>query len=776
MLPALFLLSLNAHAQSLDLTLYNMANTPVYTTNNFKTIGVGKGGYIYAGTANAGLYKFNGVAWSKMTVLTNNNINDIQVDKNEGIWIAQYGTTGAQATTGGANYLPDSTQTGFAYYGATNGLPTRNCRGIFIDTAMLNQGNPRVWTANMAHITAGVSTTGAVGLGLNTVNPFFGKITAGIDISNDIGSVQTIGGSHNEVWAFASVNFGKSQICRYDPVTTTFLGAYDYTNTTVTGFTNNFTAKSIYFDSYGRQWIGLATGGVIVKDGAVWTSVNMGEIFPLLVSVNTNAISEDQNKNIYIGTNNGLVVYKGGPLTDIASYTRYTTSDGLPSNNVLDICEQKTTGKIIVATDNGIVFWKRSSRVKADLVWDYSFPHKTVQPRGVAADGVARLYLKVKKAIVDTSHIKEVRVSLKDTANRNNSLWGRLLKANQIQQYSGEASLGGSGTAFNIDSTNLGEFWFWYRSPENFNCDNCSNPAAYGSLAERADTIKIKVTFADNSTDSIDFVVQIIRPPLVLVHGLASEPAAWDKFYYNGTTSFLQSPLFKQKKALELSGKASFLDNARRLLSGDNNSLTAEQKLKSTLEVNIAAVNELGYASNQVDYVCHSMGGLMLRYATERLSERFYANGPEYKFSNYGKGFVHKFISINTPHNSSPVADAITEFIPDLPKWIRVPLLLAYIPFQKSHKPYDWFEPDPAALFTKFRATAAVRDLQVTDATGGINMKNTHVKNHLILGDVNYDGLNSTAVFLAKIKPVLDLLDKVLDVAIDKTVPPPKIT
>lgn len=337
--------------------VFNQANTPVFTTNFFKTAGIGKGGHIYAGTINNGLYKCVDSTWTKLGVLTNNNINDIQTDQFGGVWIAQYGNTGAQATTGGINYFPDSTSNGFMYYGATVGAPTRNARGIFCDTTRTNGDNrPRVWTAHMAHITAGVSTTGAIGLGLNAANPYFNKITNGIDVSIQNGSIPCIGGNSEEVWAYASVNFGKSQILRYSSATGALLGAYDYENTSVTGMTSNFTARAIHFDAGGARWIGLISGGLLVWENGNWTNLNMPEILPAGTAISTNGIGSGKFGKVFIATSQGLVIYNGGDKTNPASYKRITTAEGLPSNNVLDAVERPADNLLIVTTDNGIVF------------------------------------------------------------------------------------------------------------------------------------------------------------------------------------------------------------------------------------------------------------------------------------------------------------------------------------------------------------------------------------------------------------------------------------
>lgn len=48
---------------------YNMNNTSAFTSNIFTCVSVGKGGYIWAGTPQQGLYRFDGSSWIKSTAL-----------------------------------------------------------------------------------------------------------------------------------------------------------------------------------------------------------------------------------------------------------------------------------------------------------------------------------------------------------------------------------------------------------------------------------------------------------------------------------------------------------------------------------------------------------------------------------------------------------------------------------------------------------------------------------------------------------------------------------
>lgn len=346
-------------------SIYNMANTPVFASNFFTSIAVGTRGYIWAGTSNNGLYKYDGKVWQKSTTLTNHNISQILPDREGGIWIAQYGRSGAQAILGGIGYYQD-TSFNYLQYSSAEGVPTRNVRSIFINNELsVTQKYQRVWAACFSDLTGSTTRPGAVTRGMVTpVSPqYFDKTVNGIYQVN--GFCQTIGGNKNEVWVFASSNTpsGTNQIVRYRTADTTFIGTID--NSNVPDFPVGFTAKAIYFDNVKlRWWIGLSNGGIVVRDSAThtWISINFPTIFPAGTIVNNNAITGDTQGNIYIGTSQGYVFFGSAnssvvlnPL-DVSQYKVYTTSDGLPSNNIRSIAIDYRASRVLLATDNGIAF------------------------------------------------------------------------------------------------------------------------------------------------------------------------------------------------------------------------------------------------------------------------------------------------------------------------------------------------------------------------------------------------------------------------------------
>jgi Zn-dependent metalloprotease len=352
-------------------SVFNEINTPIFDTSLFTTVAVGKYGYIWAGTANRGLYKYNGAVWQKAPVLLNHNIADIKADKDGGIWIAQFGRTGAQALNGGIDYFPDSSFT-FKQFSTSEGVPTRNVRSLFLDNylvpdtlTMVTDTFKRVWAACFSDITGSVTRNGNAVRGLPSpvtdTLKYFKKIL-NVD-AQAITYCQTIAGSKDEVWVFVSMSTpDTNKIIRYRRSDTAYLGAYDLTNSP---FPQNFNVKAMYYDSVWKKWwVGMGSGGVYIynEQSPGWTQINFPTIFPAGTIVNNNAIIGDVRGNIYIGTNKGYIFCGDenatGPVNayDSTQYKRFTNLDGLPANNVKALAIDYRAARLVVATDSGIIF------------------------------------------------------------------------------------------------------------------------------------------------------------------------------------------------------------------------------------------------------------------------------------------------------------------------------------------------------------------------------------------------------------------------------------
>lgn len=343
---------------------HNRANFPVFRSNAFTALAIGKNHSLWAGTSREGLYKHNGTAWEISNGSPDDHkINHMLADKTGGIWIAQQGTLsgGAYAAGGGLHYYPDgSVFTGRRYFGDSpeDGLPSRSARSLWIDTTYTGPQQPRVWVATMNQINPPNDdpSRGGIGLGLNGASPFFSTVTAGLNTSVINTGCYTVGGDGASVYVFAPNNGGSNQILQYNAESGGLMNSFDHSNTNGAIEINSF-PKAIYCDKSRNTWIGMSSNGLAVRksDGS-WLAVRFPALFPPGTLVNYNAIVGDDKGQVFIGTTNGLVVFNGNDPALEANYRRVLFEDQLTTNNVTALCVDYELGKLVIATDLGITW------------------------------------------------------------------------------------------------------------------------------------------------------------------------------------------------------------------------------------------------------------------------------------------------------------------------------------------------------------------------------------------------------------------------------------
>jgi probable HAF family extracellular repeat protein len=151
---------------------------------------------------------------------------------------------------------------------------------------------------------------------------------------------------------------------------------------------------------------------------------------------------------------------------------------------------------------------------------------------------------------------------------------------------------------------------------------------------ESASQRSVSIQVVDNTTatpTTTKAQIQIVRPPVALIHGLWSDPSTWNEF----ANSLNSSKLF----------------SVYRVNYQESNFIPVEINERISLTQLMDFLDQFkrtqAVAAVQFDLVGHSMGGLISRDMVH--DSRFSIDG------NYQKGWIHKLITIDTPHAGSIV-------------------------------------------------------------------------------------------------------------------------
>jgi pimeloyl-ACP methyl ester carboxylesterase len=133
--------------------------------------------------------------------------------------------------------------------------------------------------------------------------------------------------------------------------------------------------------------------------------------------------------------------------------------------------------------------------------------------------------------------------------------------------------------------------------------------------------------------------IEIVRPPVVLQHGLWSDPSTW-----GGT--FLTGENFE----IVLSDCSQTNDRAFWV----NREVT-----KTAVRIAVHKLRTQNYAATRADIVGHSMGGVLARLYAQSFG------GITYKRNdNFNKGDIHKLLTIDSPLKGSPLATFLMQSPP----------------------------------------------------------------------------------------------------------------
>jgi pimeloyl-ACP methyl ester carboxylesterase len=277
--------------------------------------------------------------------------------------------------------------------------------------------------------------------------------------------------------------------------------------------------------------------------------------------------------------------------------------------------------------------------VKNGITTDYSLLSSggTIV-RNVASDGVTQVVIRIQANSVG----EQLSLILNNDSNvpsTNPSFDGSL------SLIGGPPSLSGL-TVTAVQTANGPMAFAVYTAPQDF-----TRSISDEDLAKRGGSISVQSL--QNPTFAPTINLQIVRPPIFLIHGLWDSKDGWDNFggltedtrFSTGRANW-GGPVVLMNAILPLGP----VDVPIGPVPGSSIGVdySAPMVLKQLNEFVNSFKRTTSTAAVQVDVVAHSMGGLM----TKALREVTTFTGP----SNYGKGPIHKVITLGTPHLGSPLA------------------------------------------------------------------------------------------------------------------------
>jgi pimeloyl-ACP methyl ester carboxylesterase len=176
-----------------------------------------------------------------------------------------------------------------------------------------------------------------------------------------------------------------------------------------------------------------------------------------------------------------------------------------------------------------------------------------------------------------------------------------------------------------------------YHAPADF----VSNPGAHMSQGCRR--VRVRAEFTPPTGANVQGTtlatrhIEVVRPPVVLVHGLWSYPSTWGE----PEQSFLTDPNFVVKVADYRGTRASgFLTNKR----------VTWKAIRDA----VSTLRQDNYATTRADVIGHSMGGVLARMYAQSFGGVTYRRN-----ENFNQGDIHKLVTIDSPHKGSPLASVL---------------------------------------------------------------------------------------------------------------------
>ncbi len=652
----------------------------------FTSIAIDDKGNVFAGTNGRGLWKFDQSTWKNFSgfgvALSKSNMRQIFI-KGDRIWLASSGYvfylgSGEAGNNnnlyGGVLSMSTTVPNARIYYkgkpvlgqNPASGPPTRNILGLYIDST----GNP--WCAGSYHDSmtypSFLNYNGRYHFAPGAVGRFNGtnfSFITGADLPDPTGILIGVGNNYKD----ENYSIGKRRTCRsiaqagtemwvgsdgYDAtngtitagilrynLAGTYIGKFDQNNTPIPfGITNSdFGAWALARDTKKRMWAAMnGFKGIAVYDTG-WHYIGVPSVLSASTIFRPNSIAVGKTGQVYFGTSNGLLVYKGsGDYSNDSSWQVYTTVQGLSSNSIFNIAVSKD-GTIWACTAAGV------NKIKTGDLAIYTLKPNSTNSTITDDDKLRRLITVYDSKKPQEEIDKDTLFISADGSKATILKWtGSDPKNLQFRIKDGNAPIDpekhGYFTVRYLDPVANDSIRLQYTHPKYID-EFYTVSTQFNGKAVRMQVVD---TVASPEKIVLDIPVKIVLPPVLMVHGLWSAGKTWDdmKTYLlsNGIYAYKPYEILTPSYA----GAREFTFN-RAFIAGYIDQL-------------IEQCGNNHFSAGKVDIVGHSMGGILSRlYLQEGDGAGPYKND------------IHKLVTINTPHSGSPLAN-IVESKDDFFKWI----------------------------------------------------------------------------------------------------------
>lgn len=355
----------------------------------------------------------------------------------------------------------------------------------------------------------------------------------------------------------------------------------------------------------------------------------------------------------------------GGPVQSGGGTVFKLTVSGGGGGNPPPVVSNLTLGPIEFADPNNTNSLNSDKTVRAlllgEVAWDdnsYSaFAALSTAVDAVAADGATPLVMRVEVPAVDAENgaivvFRLSEVNGDETTTANSGTLGCIRERSC-------ATSGGVLMTGDLQKVSGGRYFAFARltAPADFVRANEPDDAR----KDRPITVEAKLLRPGYVDRPRQGSIALVRPPVVLLHGLWSSERTWT--WTNDAAGDLPIGLQRDPRFFvstfdyERTHAQPFAENLGLLPNAGLN--VPEAAVAKAL----TAFRSVRMAATRVDFVGHSMGGLLGRYYAGEFQSPWanVAKIQYYRADNYYAGDIHKLITLDTPHRGSAIANALVD-------------------------------------------------------------------------------------------------------------------